>query len=123
MKKGFLIYFAIWVVTVGAFWLGLGQDAMGYSLLAFYVALPLAAIACSAVIGCFGCSFGRAIIFSLVLGAAYSLAQYLTFSLFNMISISFERINQFSIDSFIGGTITALIGFALGGIIRLIRGR
>lgn len=123
MKKGFLIYFAIWFVMVLSFYLGLSQSAMGYSLLAFYLVLPLAGIVCPAIIVQGGCSFKGAIISSLVIGFAYSAAQYLTFSLLNMIYISFSRINPFSIEAAIGGALTALLGFAIGVVIKLIRGR
>ncbi len=123
MKKGYAIYSGIWIVTVAAFWLGLGRDAMGYSLLAFYAVLPLAGLICPAIMAADGCSFKGVIIGSLVIGIAYSAAQYLTFSLANMINISFSRINPFSIEAAIGGALTALLGFGIGGIIRLIRGR
>ena len=123
MKKGLLIYFGVWAVTILAFYLGLGRDAMGYSLLAFYLVLPLAGIVCPAIMAHDGCSFKGAIIGSLVIGFAYSAAQYLTFSLLNMINISFSRINPFSIEAAIGGALTALLGFMIGGIIKLIRGR
>ena len=79
MKKGFLIYFAIWFVMVLSFYLGLSQSAMGYSLLAFYLVLPLAGLICPAIMAADGCSFKGVIIGSLVIGFAYSAAQYLTF--------------------------------------------
>ena len=123
MKKGFAAYSLIWVVTVLAFYLGLGQSAMGYSLLAFYFVLPLAGIVCPAIMAQDGCSFKGAIIGSVVIGFAYSAAQYLTFSLLNMINITFSRINPFSIEAAVGGALTALLGFGIGSIIRLIRGR
>ena len=123
MKKGFLIYFGIWFVTVLSFYLGLSQSAMGYSLLAFYLVLPLAGIVCPAISACNGCSFKGAIIGSIVIGFAYSGAQYLTFDLLNMMNHSFEKINSFSIDATIGGALTALLGFGIGAIIKLIRGR
>lgn len=123
MKKGFLIYFAIWFVMVLSFYLGLSQSAMGYSLLAFYLVLPLAGLICPAIMAADGCSFKGAIIGSVVIGFAYSAAQYLTFSLLNMLNHSFSRINPFSIEAAIGGALTALLGFGIGGIIRLIRGR
>lgn len=122
-KKTGFIYFLIWTVTVGAFWFGLGQDAMGYSLLAFYAVLPVAGFVCAIVMAANGCSFKGAVIGSLLIGFAYSAAQYLTFSLANMINIDFIRINPFSIEAMIGGAATALLGFFIGGIIRLIRGR
>jgi hypothetical protein len=123
MKKGLLIYFAIWFVTVASFYLGLSQSAMGYSLLAFYLVLPLAGIICPAISVCNGCSFKGAIIGSIVIGLAYSGAQYLTFSLLNMMLHSFNKINPFSIDAAIGGALTALLGFGIGAIIKAIRGR
>ena len=123
MKKGLLIYFAIWFVTVASFYLGLSQSAMGYSLLAFYLVLPLAGIVCPVISVQNGCSFKGAIIGSIVIGLAYSGAQYLTFSLLNMMNHSFEKINPFSIDAAIGGALTALLGFGLGAIIKAIRGR
>lgn len=123
MKKGLLIYFAIWFVTVASFYLGLSQSAMGYSLLAFYLVLPLAGIVCPVISVQNGCSFKGAIIGSIVIGLAYSGAQYFTFSLLNMMLHSFNKINPFSIDAAIGGALTALLGFGLGAIIKAIRGR
>ena len=123
MKKGLLIYFAIWFVTVASFYLGLSQSAMGYSLLAFYLVLPLAGIVCPVISVQNGCSFKGAIIGSIVIGFAYSGAQYLTFSLLNMMLHSFNKINPFSIDAAIGGALTALLGFGIGAIIKAIRGR
>lgn len=122
-SKAGLVYFLIWLVTVGAFWVGLGQDAMGYSLLAFYAVLPVSGFACAIAMAAKGCSVKGAIIGSLLIGFAYSAAEYLTFSLANMFLVEFSRINPFSIEAMIGGAATALLGFIIGGIIRLIRGR
>ena len=84
MKKALLIYSLIWVVTVGAFWLGMSREAMGYSLLAFYAVLPIAGLVCSAMSGTQ--SGLRGIIFSsLFIGIMYMMSQYLTFSLLNML--------------------------------------
>ena len=123
MKKGFLIYLGIWFVTVLSFYLGLSQSAMGYSLLAFYLVLPLAGLICPAIMSYNGACLKCVIIGSLVIGFAYSGAQYLTFSLLNMMLHSFNKINPFSIDAAIGGALTALLGFIIGGIVRVIRGR
>lgn len=123
MKKSIFAYCLIWVITVLSFWLGLGQSAMGYSLLAFYAVLPAAGLICPIVMGVGGCSLKGAIIGSVLIGFAYSAAQYLTFSLANMINISFGRINPFSIEAMIGGALTALLGFGIGAIIKIIRGR
>ena len=116
-------YAIIWLVMVASFYMGLSQSAMGYSLMAFYFVLPVAGFACSAGMAYYGASLKGAIIGSLVIGFAYSAAQYLTFSLLNMLNHSFSRINPFSIEAAIGGALTALLGFGIGGIIRLIGGR
>ena len=116
-------YAIIWLTMVASFYMGLSQSAMGYSLLAFYLVLPIAGFACSAGMAYYGVSFKGAIIGSIVIGLAYSGAQYLTFSLLNMMLHSFEKINPFSIDAAIGGALTALLGFGLGAIIKAIRGR
>ena len=120
-SKSGLIYFLIWLFVVASFWLGLGRDAMGYSLLAFYAVLPLSAIICSAIRAIDGCSVWSIIMGSLLTGFAYSAAQYLTFSLANMIMISFTRINPFSIEAVVGGAFTSLVGFLIGGIVRAVR--
>ena len=121
--KAALVYAIIWLVMVASFYMGLSQSAMGYSLLAFYFVLPVAGFVCSASMAYHGATLKGALIGSIIIGFAYSAAQYLTFSLLNMIYISFSRINPFSIDAMIGGALTALLGFAIGGVIKLIRGR
>ena len=117
-----VVYAIIWLVTVMSFYMGLSQSAMGYSLLAFYFVLPVAGFACSAGMAYYGATFKGVLIGSVAIGLAYSGAQYLTFSLLNMINISFTRINPFSIEAAIGGGLTALLGFIIGALIRLIKG-
>lgn len=117
MKKGLLIYSLIWFITVGAFWLGMSREAMGYSLLAFYLILPIAGLVCSAMSG--ARSGLRGIIFcSLFIGVMYMMSQYLTFSLLNMLKSSITKINYPSIPMLIGGALTAFIGYFLGVIFR-----
>ena len=116
-------YAIIWLTMVASFYMGLGQSALGYSLLAFYLVLPIAGFACSAGMAYYGASFKEAIIGSIIIGFAYSSAHYLTFMLSNMIMISFERINPFSVAGMIGDALTALLGFGVGAIIKAIRGR
>ena len=118
-----LAYAIIWLTMVASFYMGLSQSAMGYSLLAFYFVLPIAGFACAACMAYYGATFKDALIGSIVIGLAYSGAQYATFSLLNMMNHSFQKINPFSIDAAIGGALTALLGFGLGALIKLIRGR
>ncbi len=118
MKKGLLKYSLIWLICVGAFWLGLGRSAMGYSLLVFYLALPIAALDCSAISG--GRSgFGGIIISSLFIGVMYMMAEYLTFSLLNMVTNSFARINYPNFNMLIAGTVIAFFGSIIGKIFRI----
>ena len=118
-----LAYAIIWLSMVASFYMGLSQSAMGYSLLAFYFVLPIAGFVCSAGMAYYGATFKGIIAGSVIIGFAYSGAQYLTFSLLNMMKHSFQKINPFSIDAAIGGALTALLGFAIGAIIKVIRGR
>ncbi len=118
MKKGLLIYSLIWLVTVGAFWLGMGRDAMGYSLLVFYLTLPIASLVCADISGARS-GFGGIIISSLFIGVMYMMAEYLTFSLLNMVANSFERINYPNINMLIAGTVIALFGSIVGKIFRI----
>ena len=115
-NKAKIVYFLIWTITVAAFWLGLGRDAMGYSLVAFYLVLPITGFVCPIFMASTNRSFKKAVVGSLLIGFAYSLAQYLTFSLANMVSISFTRINTFSIEAMLGGSLTAFIGYLIGRV-------
>ena len=117
MKKGLLIYSLIWFITVGAFWLGMSREAMGYSLLAFYAVLPISGFVWSWVSG--SRSSFRGIIFSsLFIGTMFMMSDYLTFKLLNMLNHSFEVIRYPSLDMFIGGALTAFVGYLLGAIFR-----
>lgn len=113
-KKAKIAYFLIWTITVTAFWLGLDRDAMGYSLFAFYLVLPFAGLICPIFMASADFSFMKMLLGSLLIGFFYSLAEYLTFSLANMVSISFARINIFNINAMLGGSITPLIGYLIG---------
>ena len=118
MKKGLLMYSLIWLVTVGAFWLGMSREAMGYSLLAFYLVLPIASLVCADISGSRS-GFGGIIISSLFIGVMYMMSEYLTFSLLNMVTHSFERINYPNINMLIAGTVLALFGSFIGRIFRI----
>ena len=96
---------------------------MGYSLLAFYFVLPIAGFACAAGMAYYGATLKDTVIGSIIIGLAYSGAQYATFSLLNMMNHSFQKINPFSIDAAIGGALTTLLGFGVGAVIKAIRGR
>ena len=118
MRKGLLIYSLIWLICVGAFWLGLGRSAMGYSLLVFYLILPIAGLVCSDMPGTRR-GLGGIVISSLFIGVMYMMAEYLTFSLLNMVTNSFSHINYPHINMLIAGTVLALFGSVIGKIFRI----
>lgn len=118
-KKPIFIYAGIWVLCLAAFWLGLGQDAMGYSLLVFYAVIPISIIACSAFMSD-DLFFGKIALTAFWIGVSFMAIEYLTFSLANMITISFERINPPHWENLLVGIILSLFGFGIGALIRKI---
>ncbi|MBQ7326376.1 MAG: hypothetical protein IJW93_02730 [Clostridia bacterium] len=118
-KKPIFVYAGIWTLCLAAFWLGLGQDAMGYSLLVFYAVIPISIIACSAFMS-EDLFFGKIAITAFWLGVSFMVIEYFTFSLANMITISFERINPPHWENLLVGMILSVIGFGLGALIKKI---
>lgn len=81
-----LTYLVIWTVGVILFWCFVGTiDAMSYSIAFLYIALPAAELIISFIIekNKFWGKYGRFGI--LIFGFAYMLAEYVTFSLSNML--------------------------------------
>lgn len=81
-----LTYLVIWTVGVILFWCFVGTiDAMSYSIAFLYIALPAAELIISFIIekNKFWGKYGRFGI--LIFGLAYMLAEYVTFSLSNML--------------------------------------
>lgn len=109
------VYPAVWILSLLVFWFFMdGADAMAFSLLFLYLLIPLTTLVVSFLIGknnCFGKWRWTAPIF---FGLMLMLTEYLTFSLKNMISISFTRINVPSLELFFAGAIISLIGLAIG---------
>lgn len=122
-KRIGIIYFIIWAASVGAFWFGLGRNAMGYSLFVLYAVIPVTTLAVSIVLGIRGCSLGMGIITPPLLGISYMLVEYLTFSLANMINISFSRINMPQISLIAVGAVLSVVGLLVGTVIRAIKER
>ncbi len=113
-----IIYFVIWILTVAAFWLGLSQAAMFYSIAVFYLALPVSTFVLSIFIGRHK-SWGYFKCLTLIFfGFLYMLAPYVTFSLANMLYtgrfITPDPVNM------IPGILCSAAGTALGIIIQTI---
>ena len=118
-RKPIFIYVGIWTLCLAAFWLGLGQDAMGYSLLVFYAVIPLSVIACSAFMSD-NLFFGIIALSAFWFGVSFVAIEYLTFSLANMITISFVRINPPHWELLLAGAALSVIGFGIGALIKKI---
>ena len=111
-------YLVIWAFSILSFWLGARQDAMGYSILVFYVILPMTTIILSVCIGKDDVWASSKWILLLFFGFMYMLASYATFSLANMISLSFEQIRWPQLENMIGGILCSAFGMMVGSLVR-----
>ena len=109
------VYLAVWILSLMVFWIFMdGSDAIAYSLIFLYTLLPLTTLGVSFLIGknnFFGKGKWASPVF---FGLMLMLAEYLTFSLKNMIAISFARINAPSVELFISGAAVSLLGLGIG---------
>ena len=111
-------YSVVWIVAVAAFWLGGRADAMGYSIIALHIVLPLAAVVVTFLMGkTEGLSLASGLLLIFV-GVMYMLAPYLTFSLANM--IAFEHVNMPDLTGLVFGAACGAIGLVLGVIARAV---
>lgn len=105
-------YLLVWAGTILAFWLGGRKDAMGYSLAAFYLALPAATLVCAAFIGREKSWAGWGKVMIPVFGLAHMLAPYATFSLANRASLG--RFAWPDLQDMAEGVLWASVGVLLG---------
>ena len=111
------IYLVAWVLLIVLFWLGKGAlqgDPMGYSLLAFYIILPVVTIVTAFFIGkdrMWGHSKWFTVIFY---GLMYMLAEYATFSLSNMLHNEYSNFNLPEFGMFFAGAAMAALGIVVG---------
>ena len=122
MKKSLFAYGITWAALVAWFWIMYNNvNPMDYSIITFYLVLPLTAIVWSAYMSANSCSFKECALGVVVMGFGSELCYYLTFSLANMITM--DKINRFMfINGFIGMLIP-LAGLLLGLLIRAFKGR
>lgn len=112
-------FLVIWAVSVLFFWVFTDpEDALAYSLMEFFIILPLSTLVISFLIGRDE-SWGRwRWLTALLFGVAYMLAEYVTFSLSNM--VTFHKVNLVELGMLVPGTVLALIGIGLGILSRVI---
>ncbi len=110
------IYLVIWAAAILSFWIvSAPSDAMGYSLIVFYVILPVTTVILSFLIGK-DKGWGRVKwMMPLFFGVMYMLAEYATFSLANM--TAFHKYNMPEFSMLLTGAVLSLIGLGIGKVI------
>ena len=110
-------YFAVWIFTVLFFWLFTsGSDAFGFSLLFLWILLPATTLFVSFLIGRYDCWGKKKWISPLVFGIFYMLAEYVTFSLANM--LAFGKFNLPDFGMMAVGMILSAVGLGVGNLLR-----
>ena len=107
-KRYFIIYGVLWIILLILFWL-FHIDELFYSIMAFYVGLPL----CLLLIGLFGVDNSnkyKHLIF-ILFALTYMLEEYLTYSLANM--LEFNKFNPPEIAMFIRALAILYIGLTI----------
>ena len=107
-KRYFIIYIVLWIIFLTLFWI-LHIDEMFYSIMVFYVGLPLGLL----LIGLFGIEKRSTLmhILFIILALSYMLEEYLTYSLSNM--LEFHKINMPEIAMFIRALAILYIGHTI----------
>ncbi len=116
------LWLSIWAGGILAFWfLNAGADAMGFSLMYFWILLPVVTFVVSLLIGrenYWGIGKWYSAFF---FGLLYMLAEYATFSAANM--FSFGKINLPQFGMILGGGAISALGLAAGCLMRRIRNK
>ncbi len=119
-RRCFLIYAALCLLAVAVFYVvASGSDAMGFSLIFFYILLPGAALALSAVMGARGLPARCWAVTAIGFGAMMMLTDWLTYKLSNMLAFGVWRWPD--IEALMFGFIASLIGSAVGMGVRELR--
>ncbi len=108
-----ITYLAIWAISLIVFWFFISDsDAMGYSIMFFWVLLPVTSFVLSLLIGKNDYWGKWKWISAVVFGIMYMLAEYATFSAANM--ISFNNINRPQFDMILIGAVISIVGLGIG---------
>lgn len=111
-------YLGIWAFALIVFWFFISPtDAMGYSLVFLWIILPIAMIVISLFIGKNN-HFGQwKWLLPILSGIMYTLAEYATFGMKNMIANDFVRINVPHFEMLLMGALFTSIGLGIGSLI------
>lgn len=114
-----IAYLAIWSISLVFFWLFTsGSDAMGYSIIFFCILLPVVTFVLSFLIGKNDYWGKWNWISAILFGVMYMLAEYVTFSVANM--VAFDKVNEPKWGMFIAGELISFIGLGIGAIVRIL---
>lgn len=116
-----LTYLMIWALSILAFWLGLKQEAMLYSIAIFYLVLPLTTLILSALVGWKEDWTGLRWLMLLFFGFLYMLAPYATFNVSNMLTV--ERFYGPDLATLLPGLLCAAAGMGIGCGLRRLKNR
>lgn len=110
-------YLGIWAFALLTFWFFIsGSDAMGYSLVFLWIVLPVSTFVISLLIGKNNYWGKLKWTAPVAFGVMHMLAEYATFSVRNMISISFSRINVPHFELILIGAFFSVIGLGIGSL-------
>ena len=110
-KKSIIVYLTIWLISVLSFWImPIKHNEISYSIIVFYVLLPMLTLVTSINISNY--KNKTKYITPILFGALYMCAEYLTFSLSNM--ISFHKLNVPELEMLLIGSIISYIGIFIG---------
>lgn len=114
-------YLLIWAMSIIVFWIGGRSDALGYSLVVFYLVLPVSTLVISVFIGQDSGWANYKWIMLLFFGFMYALASYATFSLAN--TVTFGNLNAPDITGLLPGILCSAVGMIVGTIISVIKAK
>lgn len=111
-------YLAVFAFALLTFWVFMSPtDSMGFSIVFLMLVLPILTFVTSVIVSKNELLGREKWLMPLILGVAYMLSEYATFSLSNM--ISFSKFNPPQIEMlFAGGTIS-LIGLLIGQLLKM----
>lgn len=117
-------YLGIWAFALIVFWFFIsGSDAMAYALIFLWIVLPVATLVTSWLVGRQNYWGKWKWLSPLGFGLMHMLAEYGTFSMANMVTIGFSRINPPAWELIAISGVISLVGLSLGSGMRWIKNR
>ena len=119
-----IAYLLIWAFSLIVFWFFIsGSDALGFGLIFLWILIPVTTFIISLLIGKNN-YWGRGKWFApIAFGVMHMLAEYGTFSMANMVNISFERINMPHFELVLVSAIISAVGLGIGSLIYYLKFR